>query len=222
MIPRRLHHIWTGPPLPDHLAEYVGTWEDLHPTWQHTLWRFDDLAATLTGVARTLFLLADDLTAHPGQFRADVARYWLLHHLGGVYVDCDFEARRPLDPLLDQLEHDGRLMFAAWETNGTWVNNAIIGAAPGSLTLFCELIRALPDSVRNHPGERPNVVTGPQYLTPWLLNSPERSLVEIFPSEMFYPYRWDELDRQTEEFPNAYAVHHWDNARRRRAGAGVR
>lgn len=32
--------------------------------------------------------------------RADVIRYFVLHHYGGVYLDLDIGCRAPIDPLL--------------------------------------------------------------------------------------------------------------------------
>jgi hypothetical protein len=33
--------------------------------------------------------------------------------------------------------------------------------------------------------------------------------VTIFGADKFYPYLWDEPERAGDEFPDAYAVHHW-------------
>lgn len=209
MIPKVFHVIWVGDPMPDHLAAYVQTWRDVHPDWSMILWDEERLDATLDRTL-DLFRRAGELTSHVGQFRADVARYELLWRFGGVYVDCDFEALRPIDSLVDNL--DGAAMFAAWETDGVWVNNAIIGARPKA-ALLDAVIDGLADSVAEHPTARPNVQTGPQYLTPLVRRHADE--VCLFPSSWFYPYLWNELDRQGEEFPDAYAIHHWDNARKR-------
>jgi mannosyltransferase OCH1-like enzyme len=202
MIPKVLHHIWIGGPLPEHLDGYVDTWRDHHPGWDHIMWsNFDWLQN------QYFYDHADEITPHVGQFRADLARYEILHRHGGVYVDCDFECRRPLDELIDRLD-----AFAAWETDDVWVNNAIIGARAGHGAL-ARVILSIPMNVALNRGKRPNVMTGPQLLTPiW-----RRSTATTFPSALFYPYRWDELDRRDEDFPDAYAVHHWENARKRAA-----
>lgn len=188
--------------MPDHLAAYIASWTRVHPGSSHKVWTENDLT-WLTNQA--LFDNAEAHTASVGQFRADIARYEILYRYGGVYVDCDFEARKPIDELLRGVD-----CFAAWETDDQWVNNAILGSVPGH-PFLAELIRRLPASVRRHRGKRPNVMTGPQYLTPIA----RRHAVTIFPAEMFYPYRFDELDREREAFPDAYAVHHWHNARSR-------
>lgn len=203
MIPKILHRCWFGPPMPDHLAAYGETWEAHHPGWEHRLWTADNLFP-LTN--QTLFDDAPDIApGNVGQLRADIARYEILHEHGGVYVDCDFECRKPLDPLLDDVS-----CFAAWEEPGRWVNNAILGAAPGHAFL-ARLIEGLPRNVAQHRGARPNVLSGPQYLTRVYRRHGRH--VTVFPKDWFYPYTWAELERGDEAFPDAYAVHHWNNRR---------
>lgn len=197
MIPRTFHSIWVGDPMPEHLAVYVATWTQIHPGWQHKIWGDGDLDWLQN---QELYDFAEAITKHHGQFRADVARYEILHRYGGVYVDCDFEALAPIDELLLGVD-----CFAAWETDGVWINNAILGTVPGH-PMFAELIEGLPANVKAHRGKRPNILSGPQYLTPIA----KRHDIDVFPASEFYPYRWDELHRAGESFPTAYAVHHWN------------
>jgi mannosyltransferase OCH1-like enzyme len=203
-IPRLFHSIWVGDPMPDHLREYVASWTRVHPGWEHKVWGDADLDWLQN---QELYDFAEAITKHHGQFRADVARYEILHRYGGVYVDCDFEAVVPIDDLLMGVD-----CFAAWETDDVWVNNAILGSVPGH-PLLRDLIDGLPANVKAHRGQRPNITSGPQYLTPLA----RRHGITVYPSAAFYPYRWDELDRAGHAFPDAYAVHHWDNARKRAA-----
>lgn len=200
MIPRVLHHIWVGPPMPDRLAPYVQSWRDLHPAWEHVMWTGFDWLDN-----QHLYDTAERITAHVGQLRADLARYEVLYKHGGVYVDCDMEALRPIDALLD-VE-----CFAGWETDGQWVNNAVLGCVPGH-PLMRDLIDAAPGSVRRNRRFRPNRMTGPHLLTPLALEHG----ITVHPSSVFYPYRWDQLGRQGGDYGDAYAVHHWDNARKRK------
>lgn len=203
MIPRIFHFIWVGDPMPDRLRRYVGTWQDIHPDWD--LWMWDESTlGWLTNI--DLFHHADNYTNSPGQFRSDIARYEILHRYGGVYVDCDFEARKPIDALRD---HPA---FAAWEVDDVWVNNAILGSVPGH-PVWQELIDALPANVDRTLGKRPNVMTGPQFITG---HFDGRDDVAIYPAAMFYPYLHSELHRRDEDFPEALAVHRWQNAMKRR------
>lgn len=203
-IPTQFHSIWVGDPMPDHLREYVASWTRVHPGWEHRVWGDDDLDWLQN---QALFDAAEDHAENTGQFRSDVARYEILHRFGGVYVDCDFEALHPIDELVEGVD-----CFAAWETEGVWVNNAIMGAEPGH-PLFADLIVGLPGNVERHRGARPNVTTGPQYVTP----AARWHDIRLFPSAMFYPYLWSDLGTPAERgpWPGAYAVHHWENRRSR-------
>lgn len=189
--------------MPDHLAGYVSTWREHHPGWEHRLWTDESMPALRN---QDLYDRTEQIAPrNVGQFRADIARYELLHAHGGVYVDVDMECLRPIDPLLDRVT-----AFACWEREGRWVNNAILGATPGHPFLEA-LIAGLPANVAAHPGGRPNVLTGPQYLTPvWRRH---RRTVVVFPKRFFYPYLFNELHRQGEDFPDSYGVHHWHNRR---------
>ena len=200
-IPRTIHHIWVGSPLPDRLVPYVESWRRLHPTWEHRMWTgFDDLEN------QALYDQADQIAGrYAGQLRSDLARYEILWRHGGVYVDTDMEALRPVDPLMDAEA------FAGWELEGKWVNNAVLGAVPGH-PLMRALINLAPASIRRHRRYRPNKMTGPGLLTPLA----ERHPITVHPQSAFYPYSFDELDRQGSDYGDAYAVHHWDNTRKRK------
>lgn len=216
LIPRVMHHIWIGPdPLPAEFAEYRSGWRRLHPDWQHQAWGNRNAREHMTPGLGRLWDHAERIA--PGsveQFRSDLLRYELLLRYGGVYVDADFEPRRPLDALVAEAS-----AFAAWETDGVWVNNAILGAVPGHDWLR-DVVYGLPRHAERMTGRgyRPNKISGPQYITPLYLER-YRGSVTVFPSALFYPYLWSELDRGAEEFPEAYAVHHWNNRRRMTEGA---
>ena len=189
VIPRVFHRIWLGPnPLPEEFEAYGETWRRHHPEWEMRLWTDEDLAGLQPPEP---FDRARNLTE-----RADVLRYELLRRFGGVYVDTDFECRAPLDGLIDGLE-----AFAGYQMPGS-VCNALIGVAPGHPALEAAVAR-LPGRVGSVPFPDS---TGPTFFTELLADFPE---VMVFDPPVFYPYLWTELHRRDEEFPEAYAVHHW-------------
>lgn len=193
--------------MPPHLAAYVATWTRIHPGWEHRIWTDSELDWLRN---QELYDFAEAITRSHGQFRADVARYEILHRHGGVYVDCDFEALAPIEELLLGVD-----CFAAWETDDVWVGNAILGSVPGH-PFLAELIERLPGNVKRNKGKRPTNLSGPQYLTPIA----KRHDLEIFPAAQFYPYSFDALERGDEHFPDAYAAHHWNNKRTQAADRG--
>ena len=202
MIPRLLHFVWVGGPFPARWADHIKAWRRLHPTFKVRVWGDTDLNWLHN---RHLFDQAARIApGSEGQFCSDVARYEILLRHGGVYLDCDMEPRRPIDDLL------GVDAFACWEVDGVWVNNAVMGCTPGH-ELMHDLVTRLPANVRRHRGKRPNHLSGPRFMTPLA----KRHGIEVLRSSLFYPYLWDELDRAGDDFPHAYAVHHWANARKR-------
>lgn len=201
MIPRQLHAFWGGPPMPDHLARYLDRWVDLHPTWDFTLWT-PDTVPTLRN--QDMF---DDPQgwshkSNPWQWRSDIMRYEILHDLGGVYIDCDLEPLRPID---DLTKHEA---FIAREDHH-FVNNAFMGAAPGSAWM-ADILAGLRDRARRKQDCRVNKSIGAHYLTERLADHPE---VHVLPSELVYPYHWSELDRWGDDHGDAYTAHHWNNKR---------
>ncbi len=231
MIPKRLHAIWVGPPMPEVYVGYLETWQDLHPEWSYYLWTdsgglADVLPSWQLGLIedmenRDLYDRAEEIVpAHSvGQFRSDVARYSILNKLGGVYVDVDLEPRRPIDPLLSDhsFRQDGPwcssespppiTAFAVWE-NERWVSNAFMGSVAGD-PYTQALITELPARVARFRHNPASVVSGPRFVT----RIARRERVHLFEPSVAFPYAFDELDRSDDEFPDAYMVHHWNHQR---------
>lgn len=208
MIPRVIHQIWVGGPAPAWVHSYRRTWTERHPGWSMRLWTDENLPPMRN---RHLYETAGDHVPieNVGQFRSDVARYEILHRVGGVYVDADFECLRPIDNLLGEVD-----CFAAWEVQDRWVANGIMGSVPGH-PFVDRLIDGLPDSVRLLRGQTPNRSTGPRYLTG--LHRQRPGELTVLPSWLFFPYLHHELNTAKARPPwpsRCYAVHHWANRRR--------
>jgi hypothetical protein len=188
VIPRIFHRIWLGPnPMPEEYAGYGESWARHHPGWEMRLWTDEDLP----GLSTPLLERARNLVE-----RADILRIELLKRFGGVYVDTDFECLRPIDPLLE-----GVGIFAA-RVNEERINNAILGSTAGHpawdrvLATIDERMRSIEGhGAAGAPAIQWTVADEPDYVA--------------FPPELFYPYSAQEWHRRHEEFPDAYAVHHW-------------
>ncbi len=192
LIPRRFHRIWLGTrPLPKEFIEFGKSWQVLHPGW--TLHTWTD--ASLHGMTNAEAFQKS--RAHSG--KANVLRYEILLHHGGVYIDTDFECKKNIEPLLD-----GVSCFVGEQSRG-FANNAIIGAVPGHpflRGLVADLSRRVPQFSR-----LPSIKqSGPYYLNEVLRRHRD---VKRFPPEIFYPYQWHERWRRNESFPHAYGIHHW-------------
>lgn len=119
-IPRIVHQIWLGGPLPTRYQAFSETWSDKNPGWLHRIW-LDVDAAGLHMKNRDAFEAATNL----GE-KSDILRLEILEQFGGVYVDTDFECLSTLEPVRQR-----RGFFAALSNVGFFeVSNGIIGAAP--------------------------------------------------------------------------------------------
>jgi mannosyltransferase OCH1-like enzyme len=192
-IPQVFHRIWFGGPEPKDHGPLVDSWARHHPSWSIMTWTETNLPPLRN---QPLF---DSLSSAAG--RADVARYELLHRFGGVYIDVDFEALRPIDDLLMDVRG-----FAAFEDD-LWVAIGILGAEPGH-----EVFAAMVDAVRSSPPGPPNQQTGPQFFTRTLNRLRHNGALDftLFPPNVFYPYHFSEPERADGPFPDAYAVHRWE------------
>jgi len=111
-IPRTLHQIYLGRPLPPDLSTVVAQVRETNPTWDHRLYddaRMTDYVSTHFGpeVARYLTMIDDHYLAA----RADLFRYLVVYREGGVYLDVKSLTRRPLD---DVLRADDLFLLAQW------------------------------------------------------------------------------------------------------------
>jgi mannosyltransferase OCH1-like enzyme len=132
-ITRCIHQIWIqgAAALPPRYRSAVSTWKTRNPGWTHHLW--DD--ASLRGLMRAR---ASDWWAvysmqPEAEAKADVARYALLHTIGGLYADVDTECRRPLDRLLAPGDARLHATFYSGDTRPPvdCATNSVLAGRPG-------------------------------------------------------------------------------------------
>ncbi len=90
-IPKIIHHIWLGSPLPETFKRYVDSWKEYHPGWEHKLWTDADIGS--------FPLVTGNLInkAHNYGQKSDILRIEILYKFGGLYVDTDFLCLKPHD-----------------------------------------------------------------------------------------------------------------------------
>jgi hypothetical protein len=210
MIPKVIHRIWVGGPMPAHYERFAQRWAELHPGWNMKLWGDDDFGWLEN---QDLFDNADKFVPADavGQFRSDVARYEILSRFGGVYVDCDVEPQKPLDPLVDVRS------FAGWEEQGTFVGNTVLGSEPNSPAMQ-QMIRVIPEMAKANAGRAATWISGPRVLTRvYNENEDVRDTLTVYPQGYFFPYSYSDLRRGEDparrKYPDAYVIHHWGHQR---------
>lgn len=99
MIPRHIHQTWHSRELPANLQRYHQSWRRHHPAWQILL--YDDSACTQFVRQHYPALLEIYEGYRLSIQRADLFRYLVVYHYGGLYADVDMECLRPLDRFLE-------------------------------------------------------------------------------------------------------------------------
>lgn len=194
----------------------MDTWPGLNPDLEHRVW--DDAAIASFGLANVQ-LYSRYIQAELYDGAVDVARIEILHRLGGVYVDADSIALRPIA--------DASFMragfFAAWEppdgrkravSGSPPVSNAFIGAEPGHATLATMIerharVKELKPMWRQ---------TGPGALTEVLAGCREDDVV-LLPAWTFFTRS---LTGQPVVGGEPFAEHLWSTTAERWGYAGAR
>lgn len=224
-IPRIVHQIWLGGPVPNEFRHWMDTWRN--QGWEYKLWT-DAEIAKLKMRNKALY----DLAENYGE-KSDIVRLEILYQYGGLYVDTDFEC---LNIEIFNDLHRGFDFYIGFEplehgfTNKFNMNkfcNALIGSAIGHPLMhdFIENIQA------NYLAYRKCCTaiqrTGPSYLTRiiWEFEAAgthnNRNL--YLPCTFFYPISDPEVRKATcfeLWVPNETAgIHYWYGSWHRNFGS---
>ena len=191
MIPKIIHQFWDGPlQRPSELME---EWELTYRRmgWKYMLWdsrSVQELQPTKRLINQSQF---DSMPEWAG--KADIARYEILHNIGGIFIDADSRLLRPIDEFL--LQHEAFCCFENEFIRPGLLSNGYLGSKPRS-ALTSSLIQAIArlEGSELHPDfnkESTDKVeawktTGPRLLTKVAERMQERC-VAVFPSFYFIP-----------------------------------
>jgi mannosyltransferase OCH1-like enzyme len=196
-IPRVFHRIWLGgKPMPQEYVDFGEGWLRLNPDWIMRTWTTSDLQCGIPALSTGKLI---DEARNYSQ-ASDVLRHEILHAFGGVYIDTDFEALKPIEPYLENYR---------WVGAGEYPNMVSAGfiACTAQHPITKAILDILPERIR---GDLPQAqATGPGMLTEVWKRFKDQPGVQAYPPGLFYPYGWKEKHRRYEKFPNAVAAHHW-------------
>lgn len=127
-IPRIMHHVWLGSPVPGWMQEFIDGFREQNPEWKSEVW------TSLPDWADDTLREAYDGCEQWCQ-RSDIIRYLVLERFGGIYLDSDCLPLRPLDPLCALgpgwtcRQADGRFIngIMASEPHGEFIKAALEG-----------------------------------------------------------------------------------------------
>lgn len=209
-IPKIIHFIWLGSPLPERCKPMVASWKKFHPGWQVRLWTDADVASFKMKNKK-----AFDQSHNWGE-KSDIWRYEILDRFGGLYVDTDFECVKPFDRIHQSCELFAGIAYG----KEAGLYNGLIGTIPGH-PIIKRCIESIKPSTgpKNNDSNRIMDETGPGLFTRCFLALAQRFPGDVvpFPVTYFYSYpnyrRFDTSDQKKikEKWlkKESYAVHYW-------------
>ena len=185
-IPKKIHQVWVGGPMPDKYRPYVDGIRALHPNWEYCLW-------TDKNIGELGFSLKHEYP-HPAQFSEAIRLKCVLDH-GGIYLDADIEARKPMDSFL---QYDAFTAMAKENDPEDRVCDAVFGAVKAHPWLQWQWDRVPQWRQYRHP------------FGVWLMSAAPRDIVSFIPVHLVYPFDWDTPEAERKVHPDSVLVHHWD------------
>ncbi|HCN83947.1 MAG TPA: glycoside transferase family 32 [Sphingobacteriaceae bacterium] len=206
-IPRIIHQTWKTTNVPSLYTPWVKSWKENHPGWQYMLWT-DDMNIAFIKKYAPDFLRTYRNYPHTIQ-RVDAVRYFILYHLGGMFIDLDFECLENIELLLKNQEcvfgteppahceqHNKELI----------VCNALMACAPGNnfFKIICEsLQKYLRVKTTSVPAWLEILdTTGPFKLTELYNAYTEKGNIKLISSDLLYPFSI----KETRELINSAAI----------------
>jgi len=106
-----IHQIWLqgADAIPGHYRDYAESWRTMNSRFTHPIWTDAHISQLLQAHYPRLSRL---YRSYPHLIqRADVGRYAILHHYGGLYADMDSRCTRPIVGLLSEAAHGERALL---------------------------------------------------------------------------------------------------------------
>ena len=89
MLPKHVHYVWVGGPLPDAQKAYVETWRRANPGYAFTLWNESNIDFS-TQIIRKAY------DQKKWAKVADIVRLMAVLKHGGIYLNTDFHLFKSL------------------------------------------------------------------------------------------------------------------------------
>lgn len=201
-IPKIIHQIWLGSPLPECFKELMQSWINAHlDGWQYMLWT-DKEAAEIELYNREFY----DQVENPG-VKSDLLKMEVIYQYGGVYIDTDFECLRPLDIL--HYTYDFYIGIQPLDSQFLQLGFGIFGARSGH-----PILRHCIETIKNdwHEKGAPKK-TGPVHLTKSFYAVAEtEGMTDIaFPASYFYPLSCMQKTAEREHWlsQGSFGIHWW-------------
>jgi mannosyltransferase OCH1-like enzyme len=214
-IPKIIHQIWLGGPIPDSenlLAEKI---KDLHPDWSYILWTDHNLDFIEIEIRNKIKKINNI------GVQSDIIRYLILEKYGGIYLDCDFIPIKKFDNLIRGTNFLAGICNPD-ENNKPCIANGLFASVPNH-----NILKNINLSIKNNLESYVKIEnqidifnnTGPTFFTNEILNFIAKyplDKIVIYPSSYFYPINYRKRNIINSKiirkytFQETYLIHLWN------------
>lgn len=200
MIPKIIHQLWIGDAPPP--TSMMNTWRDKHPECEYIRWSEDEIVKR--GLPLSCVHRINEMEEICG--KADIIRWEILYHYGGVFIDADSICIEPID----QLFKEGK-SFASYENEAC--REGLVAVGTMAFTPKHPLVRECIEWIQNNDcsvnrtKKRAWMLTGPVLLTA-MINTNKYKDVLIHPSYYFLPQHFSDTPEYTGH-GKVYAHQEW-------------
>ena len=186
MIPKIIHQLWIGnKPSP---SRFMDTWKEKHPEYEYISWNEQEIKKRQIHFSCQNRI--DDMEEING--KADIMRWEILYHYGGIFLDADCICIEPLNESIT-----GTKAFAIWENEQC--RKGLV--APGAMGFPPKhpLVRACIEWIQQNDvnvkrtGKRAWKTVGPGLITQ-MYHTGKYPDMTILPSYTFLPQHYSGLE----------------------------
>jgi hypothetical protein len=207
MIPKILHYVWVGGPLPDEQRDFIETWRRSNPDFRIICWDEQNIDMSHQ-------VIRDAYQKKLWATVADIARLQAVLKMGGIYFDTDFRVYKSLEPML---HHNCFWAFQEDHITSDQVCNGAFGAEAGHWFIERALLGLYGMRINRFIPQRPTTF-GPKHITNLLRQEglgdydPNGVMIKdmfIAPIPVFFPFGWKEQFTPACITENTLAAHFW-------------
>lgn len=204
-LPPQISFVWVGGRPPQSVLRRVTSWATLNPELDVLLWDDDSLAGLAAGDETGSLEKLCAAASNPAAL-SDVARFAILQRLGGLYLDTDIDAGRPVTRLLEH-EHG----FVVRESRALIVASAL--GLPARSSFARVALRVMELMTAEH-GELGNFAAGPPLITELCRSYRALGLTgpAVLPEWTFFPENPFRVPRRVRSASPPYGVHLYEHS----------
>ncbi len=202
-FPRTVHQFWEGPNKP---ALWISSCKTIHAIqgWEHLLWdrrmiasRFpvERVVGQLESDGLHGELINQDFFKGELNLLSDIFRHEALLLWGGMYLDADTFCFRPVNFLLEGVQHGDSQGFAFFEKDKDYFGGLIASGVMGTRAFSPLAVTLVAELLNSNWNDPPWISAGPMHLTRVVRKFMEQEhalphylSIKVFPSHLVYPY----------------------------------